>query len=129
MTATGDGFALRETAIPKRTKRFWVYDLDRPDRDWDEAHVSEEAGRIAGFKKGDMAEAAERLVEGKGWLPPVLRTVSDAAEPEDESADEPRDDDRARPAPREVRLGALERTRTHPADGGAGEDRRPEPAP
>ncbi len=58
-----------------------------------EAVNAEEAGRIAGFKKGDMAEAAERLVEGKGWLPPVLRTVSDAAQPEDESADEPRDDD------------------------------------
>ena len=58
-----------------------------------EAVNAEEVGRIAGFKKGDMAEAAERLVEGKGWLPPVLRTVSDAAEPEDESADEPRDDD------------------------------------
>ena len=58
-----------------------------------EAVNVEEAGRIAGFKKVDMAEAAERLVEGKGWLPPVLRTVSDAAEPEDESADEPRDDD------------------------------------
>ncbi|WP_292046810.1 MULTISPECIES: ParB/RepB/Spo0J family partition protein [unclassified Brevundimonas] len=58
-----------------------------------EAVNSEEAGRIAGFKKGDMAEAAERLVEGKGWLPPVLRTVSDATEPEEESADEPRDDD------------------------------------
>ena len=58
-----------------------------------EAVNAVEAGRIAGFKKGDMAEAAERLVEGKGWLPPVLRTVSDAAEPEDESAYEPRDDD------------------------------------
>ena len=40
-----------------------------------EAVNAEEAGRIAGFKKGDMAEAAERLVEGKGWLPPVLRTA------------------------------------------------------
>jgi ParB family chromosome partitioning protein len=38
-----------------------------------EAVNPEEAGRIAGFKKGDMAEAAERLVEGKGWLPSVLR--------------------------------------------------------
>jgi len=42
---------------------------------------AQEAGRIAGFKKADMAEAAERLVEGKGWLPPILRTASDAAEP------------------------------------------------
>ncbi len=57
-----------------------------------EAVNPEEAGRIAGFKKADMAEAAERLVEGKGWLPVPLRTVSDAAEPEDQGADEPRDD-------------------------------------
>lgn len=40
-----------------------------------EATSAEEAGRIAGFKKGDMAEAAERLVEGRGWLPPLLRTA------------------------------------------------------
>lgn len=47
-----------------------------------EAVSAEEARRIAGMKKADMAEAAERLVAGRGWLPPVLRTVSDAAEPE-----------------------------------------------
>ncbi|WP_420469980.1 ParB N-terminal domain-containing protein [Brevundimonas sp. FT23042] len=47
-----------------------------------EATTPEESGRIAGFRKGDMAEAAERLVEGKGWLPPLLRTVP-AAEPEE----------------------------------------------
>lgn len=40
-----------------------------------EATTPEEAGRIAGFKKDDMAEAAERLVEGRGWLPPLLRTA------------------------------------------------------
>jgi ParB family chromosome partitioning protein len=40
-----------------------------------EATNTEEAARIAGFKKGDMAEAAERLVEGRGWLPPLLRTA------------------------------------------------------
>lgn len=39
-----------------------------------EATGAEEAARIAGFKKTDMAEAAERLVEGRGWLPQVLRT-------------------------------------------------------
>ena len=27
-----------------------------------------------------MADAAERLVEGKGWLPPLLRTAPVAAE-------------------------------------------------
>ena len=44
-----------------------------------EAVNPEEAGRIAGFKKGDMAEAAERLVEGKRWLPSVLRVASAGA--------------------------------------------------
>lgn len=52
-----------------------------------EAVGAEEAARIAGFKKDDMAEAAERLVEGKGWLPPVLRTAEtspgDAASDDD----------------------------------------------
>ncbi len=58
-----------------------------------EAAGAQEAARIAGFKKADMAEAAERLVEGKGWLPVPLRTVSDAAEPEEPGAEAPRDDD------------------------------------
>lgn len=40
-----------------------------------EAVGPEEAGRIAGFKKPDMAEAAERLVEGRGWLPAALRVA------------------------------------------------------
>jgi ParB family chromosome partitioning protein len=34
-----------------------------------------EAQRIAGLKKTDMAEAAETLLAGIGWLPPLLRTV------------------------------------------------------
>lgn len=45
-----------------------------------EAVGPQEAGRIAGLRKGDMAEAAERLLEGSSWLPPVLRVVP----PEDE---------------------------------------------
>lgn len=50
-----------------------------------EATNAEEAARIAGFKKGDMAEAAERLMEGRGWLPPLLRTPAvDATAPERE---------------------------------------------
>lgn len=44
-----------------------------------EAVGPEEAGRIVGFKKGDMADAAERLVEGRGWLPVVLRASPPAA--------------------------------------------------
>lgn len=62
-----------------------------------EATSPEEAGRIAGFKKGDMAEAAERLVEGKGWLPFVLRTTPavdpDAPEPDGEATPPPSEDD------------------------------------
>ncbi len=34
----------------------------------------EAAERIADRKKPEMAEAAERLLAGTGWLPPVLRT-------------------------------------------------------
>jgi ParB family chromosome partitioning protein len=37
--------------------------------------VSEEAvEKIAGLKKSQMAEAAEQLVAGRGWLPALLRT-------------------------------------------------------
>ncbi|MGH7028079.1 ParB/RepB/Spo0J family partition protein [Brevundimonas sp.] len=50
-----------------------------------EAAGAEEAGRIAGFKKGEMAEAAERLLEGRGWLPPALRTSE--ATPEEPSSE------------------------------------------
>ncbi len=57
-----------------------------------EATGAEEAGRIVGFKKGDMADAAERLVEGRGWLPTVLRTAPavdpDTPEPEARSPEE-----------------------------------------
>lgn len=35
-----------------------------------------DADRIAGMKKADMAEAAETLLAGKGWLPPLLRTAA-----------------------------------------------------
>ena len=45
-----------------------------------EAVGPEEAGRIVGFKKGDMADAAERLLEGRGWMPPVLRTAGSVAD-------------------------------------------------
>lgn len=53
-----------------------------------EAVGAEEAARIAAFKKGDMAEAAERLVEGKGWLPPILRTAQAVDEAASESEGE-----------------------------------------
>jgi ParB family chromosome partitioning protein len=43
-----------------------------------EAVSEDAAGRIADMKKPDMAQAAEQLLAGTGWLPAVLRT----AEPE-----------------------------------------------
>lgn len=41
-----------------------------------EAVSAEAATRLADMKKQPMAEAAEQLVVGTGWLPPVLRTDS-----------------------------------------------------
>ncbi len=58
-----------------------------------EATGAEEAARIAGFKKGDMADAAERLLEGKGWLPPLLRTAPAAVEAEAEEGEPTATDD------------------------------------
>lgn len=47
-----------------------------------EAVGDEAAERIAGLKKPEMAQAAEQLLAGTGWLPTVLRTARPAAEPE-----------------------------------------------
>jgi len=47
-----------------------------------EAVSDEAAERIAGLKKPEMAQAAEQLLAGTGWLPTVLRTARPAAEPE-----------------------------------------------
>lgn len=40
-----------------------------------EAVSDEAAERIAGMKKQPMAESAEQLLAGTGWLPPLLRTA------------------------------------------------------
>lgn len=50
-----------------------------------EALGDEAAERIADKKKVDMAEAAERLLAGTGWLPPLLRTERPAWLAEDQS--------------------------------------------
>ncbi len=42
-------FRIVPMPIARRTKRFWVYDLQRPDRDWDEAHVAVDGERVVGF--------------------------------------------------------------------------------
>jgi len=63
-----------------------------------EAVSPDAAERISGLRKGEMAEAAEGLVKGAGWLPPLLRTGAapapqlDPGAPETEAesqADEP----------------------------------------
>lgn len=53
-----------------------------------EAKGEDAAARISGLKKTEMAEAAEQLLAGTGWLPPLLRTAqpettaeADAAHP------------------------------------------------
>ncbi|MFB0690367.1 ParB N-terminal domain-containing protein [Agrobacterium pusense] len=43
-----------------------------------EACGDEAAERIADMKKAPMAEAAEQLLRGTGWLPPLLRTAHPA---------------------------------------------------
>jgi len=67
-----------------------------------EAVGDEAADRLASMKKQPMAEAAEQLLAGTGWLPPLMRTapqpdpvaaMPDAMEPE--GADLAADHDRA----------------------------------
>lgn len=36
------------------------------------------AERMAGKKKPEMAETAEKILAGAGWLPPLLRTERNA---------------------------------------------------
>lgn len=82
-----------------------------------EAVNVEEAGRIAGFKKVDMAEAAERLVEGKGWLPPVLRTEAFAAALRDRGVEAEATPRRTRGVVRKAEPGVLRRIRSRYSQG------------
>ena len=47
-----------------------------------EAVSAEAAARIADLKKAEMAEVAETLLAGTGWLPAILRTHATPAGPE-----------------------------------------------
>jgi len=49
-----------------------------------EAVGAEPAERIAGMKKDAMAEAAEQLLAGTGWLPAVMRTPASESVPDSE---------------------------------------------
>jgi ParB family chromosome partitioning protein len=46
-----------------------------------EAVSDEAADRMADMKKQDVAEAAEQLLAGTGWLPALMRTPQAAQEP------------------------------------------------
>lgn len=58
-----------------------------------EAVSPEAAERIRPMKKADMADAAEQLVAGTGWLPSLLRITKAKAEPEAGEMVEPEDED------------------------------------
>ena len=52
-----------------------------------EAVSARAAERIAGMKKPDMAAEAAQLLDGKGWLPSVLRRAGEAGQPVVEAED------------------------------------------
>jgi ParB family chromosome partitioning protein len=52
-----------------------------------EAVSDEAADRMADMKKPDMAEAAEQLLVGTGWLPALMRAPRAAQEPEHPQGD------------------------------------------
>jgi ParB family chromosome partitioning protein len=54
-----------------------------------EAVSAKAAERIAGMKKPDMAAEAAQLLDGKGWLPPVLRRAGEVLEPVEREQPEP----------------------------------------
>lgn len=49
-----------------------------------EAVSAEAAERLAGMKKAEMAEAAEQLLAGTGWLPTFLRTAASGSSSADQ---------------------------------------------
>ena len=84
-----------------------------------EAIGDEAAERIAVMKKQEMAEAAERLLVGTGWLPPLLRTERPAwlDAPQAEA-----DADAVAEAPEVVELDAADVAEPEAVDLGAVED-------
>jgi ParB family chromosome partitioning protein len=54
-----------------------------------EAVGDEAADRITSMKKQPMAEAAEQLLAGTGWLPPLMRTAQPATLPAPQADPEP----------------------------------------
>ncbi|MDP3405696.1 MAG: ParB/RepB/Spo0J family partition protein [Brevundimonas sp.] len=64
-----------------------------------EAASPPDAERMSGWKKSDMADAAELLLDGKGWLPPLLRTAPPTPPQADGSADASETEATDRPEP------------------------------
>ena len=93
--ATAVGLNMTTTWIATAASYFTRVSKARVVEAVEEGVGKPEADRIAGLKKTDMAEAAETLIAGKGWLPPLLRTAKAEAEPRSEEAEPPSTDDDA----------------------------------
>jgi ParB family chromosome partitioning protein len=79
------------TALRLDMTRYWSATVDNYlgrvtkgfiDQAVREAAGAETANRLRGLSKTEMAQAAERRLEGRGWLPDVLRTTQAPADPD-----------------------------------------------
>jgi ribosomal protein S18 acetylase RimI-like enzyme len=66
-------FRLIQTPIPPRVKRFAIYDLGRDWREWDEAHVATDKGRIIGFVASSYQFWNRRVVLWHLYVDPPYR--------------------------------------------------------
>lgn len=64
---------LIETPIPPRLKRFVIYDLGEDWRQWDEAHVATDSGRIVGFVASSYQFWNRRVVLWHIYVDPPYR--------------------------------------------------------
>jgi ParB family chromosome partitioning protein len=87
--ATACGLDMRQTWTATAASYFGRVSKARVLDAVSEAVDAEQAGRLAGMKKADMAEAAEGLVAGTGWLPPLLRTAPANPQGEAKAPDDP----------------------------------------
>ena len=71
--ASPRGFRLVETPIPRRVKRFEVYDLGQDWRQWDEAHVATDQARIIGFAASSFQFWCRRVVLWHLYVDPPYR--------------------------------------------------------
>jgi ribosomal protein S18 acetylase RimI-like enzyme len=66
-------FRLIETPMPPFVKRFAIYDLGQDWREWDEAHVATDNGRIVGFVASSYQFWNRRVVLWHIYVDPPYR--------------------------------------------------------